>query len=73
MTWAWPGWLYELMSLSYNLYGFWRLGRTIRAWRPDLIYERYSLNTFCGIWASRVFGVPIVLEVNSPLYYEQKR
>jgi glycosyltransferase involved in cell wall biosynthesis len=66
-----PGWFYELMSLAYNLYGYWVLYRSIASKKPDLIYERYALNTFCGIWASRRFGIPFVLEVNAPLYYEQ--
>lgn len=76
--WRWPArwapnWLYELMSLAYNLYGYWRLCRTIKSKSPDLIYERYALNTFCGIWASRRFGIPLVLEVNLPLYYERSK
>ena len=66
-------WLYELMGLAYNLYGYLRLSRVIRLKGPDLIYERYSLNTVCGIWASRRFGIPLVLEVNAPLYHEQKQ
>ena len=71
MSWAHSSWFYELMSLVYNLYGYLTLYRKIKATAPDLIYERYSLNTFCGIWASRHFRVPIVLEVNSPLFYER--
>jgi glycosyltransferase involved in cell wall biosynthesis len=59
------------MGLAYNVYGFQRLSRTIKRSRPDLIYERYSLNTLCGIWVSRRFGIPLVLEVNAPLSYEQ--
>jgi glycosyltransferase involved in cell wall biosynthesis len=76
--WGWlarwvPNWLYELMSLTYNLYGYRRLCRAVREKSPDLIYERYSLNTFCGIWAGRRFGIPMVLEVNAPLCQEQSR
>lgn len=66
-----PNWLYECMGLVYNLYGYRMLCRAIREKNPDLIYERYSLNTFCGIFASRQFGRPLVLEVNAPLSYEQ--
>lgn len=76
--WEWimkyiPRWVYELMSLAYNLYGYWTLYRSIASKKPDLIYERYALNTFCGIWASRRFGIPLILEVNAPLYYEQAK
>lgn len=69
--WA-PGWLYDLMTLCYNFYGYHRLTERIASMNPDMIYERYALNMFCGILASRRFGIPLVLEVNAPLYYEQK-
>ena len=68
-----PDWFYEVMGLGYNVYGFYRLARTARRFKPDLIYERYSLNTFCGVWISRLFRIPIALEVNAPLYYEQQK
>lgn len=67
-----PAWFYDLMSLSYNLYGYRMLRAAAKAGQPDLIYERYSLNTFCGIWAARRLGVPLILEVNAPLAYEQE-
>jgi len=66
-----PAWAYELMSLGYNLYGYRCLVRAAKRSRPDLIYERYSLNTFCGVWAARRLGVPLILEVNAPLAHEQ--
>lgn len=72
LRWA-PNWLYDLMALAYNPYGCWILYKTIKSKRPDLIYERYALNALCGIWASRFFGIPLVLEVNAPLYYEQDK
>lgn len=61
-----PSWLYETLSLGYNLYGYRRLARAIRERRADLIYERYALNSICGVLASRRFGVPLLLEVNGP-------
>jgi glycosyltransferase involved in cell wall biosynthesis len=77
-AWQWlvnlaPSWLYELLSLTYNLYGYRCLAQAMRRKRADLIYERYSLNTFCGIWVGRRFGVPLVLEVNAPLAHEQEK
>jgi glycosyltransferase involved in cell wall biosynthesis len=68
-----PDWFYEAMSLGYNVYGYRRLARAIAQHRPDLIYERYALNTLCGVWASRRFGIPLFVEVNAPLYREQSR
>jgi glycosyltransferase involved in cell wall biosynthesis len=68
-----PAWFYEIMSVAYNAYGFVYLRRMVKANCPDLIYERYSLNTFCGILVSKLCGVPLVLEVNAPLYQEMKK
>jgi glycosyltransferase involved in cell wall biosynthesis len=67
-----PAWLYELLTLTYNFYGYARLARQIRRCRPDLIYERYSLNTFCGILARRRFNIPLLLEANAPFSIEQR-
>jgi glycosyltransferase involved in cell wall biosynthesis len=64
--------IYELMSVGYNAYGYRALASAIAQFRPQLIYERYALNTVCGIWASRRFRVPLILEVNAPLYREQR-
>jgi glycosyltransferase involved in cell wall biosynthesis len=61
-----PSWFYEALSLAYNLYGYRQLARAIRERGADLIYERYALNSVCGVLASRRFGVPILLEVNGP-------
>ena len=61
-----PTWIYETLSLAYNLHGYRRLARVLRRQGADLIYERYALNTFCGALASRRFGVPLLLEVNAP-------
>jgi len=68
-----PAWLYDLLSLGYNGYGYAMLRRRARHFRPDLIYERYSLNTVCGVLAARHLGVPIILEVNAPLAQEQEQ
>lgn len=75
--WAWvrravPAAAYEAMTLTYNAWGYGALAGAIRRRRPDVIYERYALNTVCGVWASRRFGVPLVLEVNAPLAAEQE-
>jgi glycosyltransferase involved in cell wall biosynthesis len=39
----------------------------------DFVYERYSLWSVAGAVFSRLSGVPLVLEVNSPLVWEQAR
>ena len=63
--------LFECMELAYNLIAFHRLYRAIRKFKPDVIYERFSLFLWCGVWASRAFSIPLLLEVNSPLYKER--
>jgi glycosyltransferase involved in cell wall biosynthesis len=61
-----PQGVYEALSLFYNIFGYRRLTRALRERKADLIYERYALNAFCGVLASRRFGVPLLLEINAP-------
>lgn len=44
----------------------------IRAWRPDAIYERYSLYSRAGLRAARRHNLPRLLEVNAFLTREQE-
>lgn len=67
-----PGAVYELLEVAYNLNAFLRLRAAVRAHRPDVIYERFSLFLFAGIWVRRLYGLPMLLEVNSPLYEERR-
>jgi glycosyltransferase involved in cell wall biosynthesis len=59
--------------MAYNVVGYRKLSRAIRAFRPDFLYERYSLYTSCGVRAARRHGIPILLEVNAPLALEQEQ
>lgn len=68
-----PGFVYEFMELSYSILDFLRLARAIWSYRPDCIYERYNLFLPSGIWAKKVFGLPLLLEVNAPLYAERRK
>ena len=61
-----PGTLYELAEACYALVAYRRLAAAIRAFRPDVIYERYALYQPAGVWASRRTGIPLLLEVNAP-------
>lgn len=45
----------------------------LRRFRPDAIYERYSLFGTAGAQLARDLGVPLVLEVNAPLVDEHAR
>ncbi|MCA9455454.1 MAG: glycosyltransferase family 4 protein [Nitrospiraceae bacterium] len=66
-----PHFIYDLMSLGYNVIGIFMLARSVIHERPDFIYERYALNNFSGVVVSRLWKIPIIVEVNAPLYVEQ--
>lgn len=68
-----PGALYELLEVAYNLKAFLRLRAAVRAFRPDVVYERFSLFLFAGVLLRRLSHVPLLLEVNSPLFEERAR
>lgn len=56
----------ELLQIAYNLAAWRRLSAAIKAYQPDLIYERYGLYSFVGPMLAKRHGVPLVLEVNTP-------
>jgi glycosyltransferase involved in cell wall biosynthesis len=66
-----PRALYELAELAYAVLSYWRLAGQIRQHRPDVIYERYNLYLLAGVWASKRFGLPLLLEVNAPIAEER--
>jgi glycosyltransferase involved in cell wall biosynthesis len=66
-----PKAVYELLEVAYNVTAFMRLRAAVRTHRPDVIYERFSLFLFAGIWVRRLYRVPLLLEVNSPLFEER--
>lgn len=66
-----PTAVYEILEIAYNLKAFLRLRAAVRAFRPDVIYERFNLFLFAGIWVRRLYRLPLLLEVNSPLYEER--
>lgn len=68
-----PGALGELAELAYNIPAYLKLRRVCREFQPDLIYERYNLYYLAGAVLSRRTGIPLFLEVNSPLAQERAR
>lgn len=61
----------EAAELAYNIVPYRALRRSIRSFRPDVIYERYNLFYLAGMMAARAAGIPYLLEVNSPLAEER--
>jgi glycosyltransferase involved in cell wall biosynthesis len=68
-----PAWLYEPLEILYNVKAFLRLRAAMRRNRPDIVYERFSLYLFAGVWMRRLTSVPLLLEVNAPLFEERAR
>jgi glycosyltransferase involved in cell wall biosynthesis len=68
-----PKSLYETMEFGYSFMVLLKLILTILREKPDFIYERYNLFLPSGIWASKLTGIPLLLEVNAPLYEERKK
>jgi glycosyltransferase involved in cell wall biosynthesis len=67
-----PAFVYELMEFCYSFAALIRLSRVAWRFQPDVIYERYNLFAPAGIWAKRIFSIPLICEVNAPLYNERK-
>ena len=67
-----PRALYELLELTYSIWIFIKLVIAIIQFKPEFIYERYNLYQPAGIWVSKLFKIPLILEVNAPLVYERK-
>jgi len=68
-----PRFAYELMEFGYSLIAYQRLRRAVLTFRPDCLYERYNLFLPAGVWLKKNFGLPMLLEVNSPLYEERDK
>ncbi|MBN9590225.1 MAG: glycosyltransferase family 4 protein [Alphaproteobacteria bacterium] len=66
-----PGLLFEILELAYNILAYLRLARAERAFRPDILYERYNLYLLAGLLLSWRRGLPMLLEINSPLAAER--
>ena len=68
-----PKAVYELLELGYSLVAYRRLLRVAREFKPDLLYERCNLFLLSGLMLKRRLGLPMLLEVNSPLTDERLR
>lgn len=68
-----PGFIYEVMELSYAVYAYMKLSRAVKEHKPDCLYERYNLYTPAGVWIKRRFKLPMLLEVNAPIFQERSK
>lgn len=68
-----PAFVYEGLELGYSLVAYRRLVKVVREHRPDCMYERCNLYMLAGIWIKRRYKLPLLLEVNAPLFDERSR
>lgn len=66
-----PRAVYELGEHAYGRLAAPRLAAAGRRLGAELIYERYALGNTAGLRAARALGIPLLLEVNSPLARER--
>lgn len=68
-----PKAVYEILELAFSLVAYSRLRKAAASFKPDVIYERYNLFLLAGLLLKRRLGIPLLLEVNSPLAEERAR
>lgn len=68
-----PRALYELLELSYSLVAYYRLRAAYLKFAPDVLYERANLFSPAGVWLKRRYRLPMLLEVNAPIFRERSR
>ncbi len=62
----------ECLEVLYSSKGAKMLCQAALEFSPDLIYERHALHCEAGLRAARKMGVPLFLEVNSPMVGEME-
>jgi glycosyltransferase involved in cell wall biosynthesis len=67
-----PGYPFELNSHRYHQVFFAAAEARARAWRPQVIYQRYVLNDLTGPRLRRELGIPLVLEFNGSEVWVQR-
>ncbi len=68
-----PKAFYELLEFGYGIVAYRRLKAAVKRHRPDVLYERYNLFLLSGVRLARRYGLPFLLEVNSPLLLERRK
>ncbi|MEC8512483.1 MAG: glycosyltransferase family 4 protein [Planctomycetota bacterium] len=68
-----PRFVREVAEYAYTVPAARRLRAAIAEGRPDFIYERYAFGNAAGVKVARSEGIPLVLEVNSPMVLELSR
>ena len=62
----------EVPEIAYNLKLIKEAEKIFQAEKPNLIYQRYSLNNYSGIVLSRKFNIPFISEYNGSFVWMGK-
>ena len=68
-----PGFIHEFAEFCYSFFDFFKLAKAIIEHKPDCIYERYNIFFISGVLAKKIFSLPMVLEINAPLFLERNK
>lgn len=68
-----PRFVHELAEYAYSAVAKGRILKAAADFDPDFLYERYAFGNAGGVLARKRAGVPLVLEVNSPMVLELSR
>jgi glycosyltransferase involved in cell wall biosynthesis len=68
---ALPKPVYEILEFGYNFLEFAKLVKAAIRVKPDAIYQRSNIYMLSSVWASRLFRIPLLLEVNAPTAAER--
>lgn len=63
----------EAMEIAYNRSAYRMLMSAAQAFQPHIVYERHALHCRAGLDVARTLGIPLLLEVNSPMTDEMAR
>lgn len=63
----------DAVRLLHNAAFLRKAAKLVRRFSPDFVYERYSLWGITGLTLAKRYQLPLALEVNAPLVYEQQR
>lgn len=60
----------QFKILLYNLKRFWKECQIVKNKKPDILITRYSIFCISTLVVAKIFGLPIIFEVNAPGMYE---
>ena len=59
-----PQLLFEFFEIAYNVIAFFKIVSVLRRNKINFIYERYAIFNIAGVIASKIWKIPIIMEVS---------